>query len=219
MAEKDYYAILGIPKNAPQEDVKKAYRKLALQWHPDKNDSPDAEQKFKEIAEAYEVLGDPQKRNQYDMYGTSGINFQGGNFDPMDIFQQFFGGRDPFEDIFGGFGLTFGGGFGGRRNREGGGGFPGGFGGFGLQSAFAPGGFGGFQSFGSDFGGFPGGGGFTSTSTSVSYGHDGVKETKTTVESNGKKTVTITKEKNGEVIEKVVDGVPVDLRIEGGTSH
>jgi len=78
----DYYKILGVPKNAPESDIKKAYRQLALKYHPDKNNSSDAEAKFKEIAEAYSILGDPKKRQQYDTpqprrrtRGGGGMNF------------------------------------------------------------------------------------------------------------------------------------------------
>lgn len=73
---KDYYKTLGISKGATDEDIKKAYRKQALKWHPDKNKSPAAEEKFKEIAEAYEVLSDPKKREIYDQYGEEGIVFR-----------------------------------------------------------------------------------------------------------------------------------------------
>lgn len=69
---KDYYKALGISKGATEEDIKKAYRKQALKWHPDKNKSAAAEEKFKEIAEAYEVLSDPKKREIYDQYGEEG---------------------------------------------------------------------------------------------------------------------------------------------------
>ena len=69
---KDYYKILGISKGAADEDIKKAYRKQALKWHPDKNKAANAEEKFKEIAEAYEVLSDPKKREIYDQYGEEG---------------------------------------------------------------------------------------------------------------------------------------------------
>lgn len=69
---KDYYKILGIVKGAADEDIKKAYRKQALKWHPDKNKAANAEEKFKEIAEAYEVLSDPKKREIYDQYGEEG---------------------------------------------------------------------------------------------------------------------------------------------------
>lgn len=70
---KDYYKILGIVKGASDDDVKKAYRKQALKWHPDKNKSANAEEKFKEVAEAYEVLSDPKKREIYDQYGEEGM--------------------------------------------------------------------------------------------------------------------------------------------------
>lgn len=69
---KDYYKTLGICKGSTDEDIKKAYRKQALKWHPDKNKSPAAEERFKEIAEAYEVLSDPKKREVYDQYGEEG---------------------------------------------------------------------------------------------------------------------------------------------------
>lgn len=72
---KDYYKTLGISKGATDEDIKKAYRKQALKWHPDKNKSAAAEEKFKEIAEAYEVLSDPKKREVYDQYGEEGDAF------------------------------------------------------------------------------------------------------------------------------------------------
>lgn len=69
---RDYYKTLGISKGATEEDIKKAYKKQALKWHPDKNKSPAAEDRFKEIAEAYEVLSDPKKRDIYDQYGEEG---------------------------------------------------------------------------------------------------------------------------------------------------
>lgn len=69
---KDYYSVLGIQKGASDDGIKKAYRKQALRYHPDKNKSPDAEEKFKEIAEAYDVLSDPKKKDIYDRYGEEG---------------------------------------------------------------------------------------------------------------------------------------------------
>ncbi|MEM4573821.1 MAG: J domain-containing protein [Candidatus Caldarchaeum sp.] len=73
-SDKDYYEILGVPRNATKEEIKRAYRKLALQYHPDRNKSPDAEEKFKEISEAYAVLVDDEKRKLYDMYGKAGVS-------------------------------------------------------------------------------------------------------------------------------------------------
>lgn len=70
---KDFYKILEIPRGASEEDIKKAYRKLALKYHPDKNQSPEAEEKFKEVAEAYEVLSDKKKRETYDRFGEDGL--------------------------------------------------------------------------------------------------------------------------------------------------
>lgn len=113
MTKRDYYEILGVEKNAPEADIKKAYRKMAMKYHPDRNKGDaDAEKKFKEAAEAYEVLKDPQKRAQYDQFGHAGVNggYGGGgvNFDNMgfeDIFSRFsdiFGGGMFGEDIFGG---------------------------------------------------------------------------------------------------------------------
>lgn len=75
MAEKSYYEILGVSKNATDEEIKKAYRQLAIKYHPDKNKgNKEAEEKFKEATEAYEVLRDPQKRKLYDQFGKAGIN-------------------------------------------------------------------------------------------------------------------------------------------------
>ena len=99
MKYKDYYGILGVDKKASQEEIKKAYRKLAKKYHPDANPgNKEAEEKFKDISEAYEVLGDEEKRKQYDTLG-SGFNFQGGfDFDPS----QF--GFDNFNYDFSGSG-------------------------------------------------------------------------------------------------------------------
>jgi len=111
MAKRDYYDILGVSKSATKDEIKKAYRKVAIKFHPDKNPgNPEAEEKFKEAAEAYEVLGDDQKRARYDRYGHEGVRGTGGfkssaDMSMDDIFSQFgdiFGGHNPFESFFGG---------------------------------------------------------------------------------------------------------------------
>ncbi|MCU0389898.1 MAG: molecular chaperone DnaJ [Thermoflexibacter sp.] len=111
MAKRDYYEVLGVIKNSSEEEIKKAYRKLAIKYHPDKNPGDkDAEEKFKEAAEAYEVLSNPDKRTRYDRYGHQGLDgFSGaGGMNMEDIFSQFsniFGGDDnPFGSFFGGGG-------------------------------------------------------------------------------------------------------------------
>lgn len=117
---KDYYRILGVPRDASQEDIKQAYRRGALRHHPDKDKSPGAEDRFKEIAEAFDVLSDPEKKSIYDRFGEEGLKggpppsgdergrggrgfqtytFQG---DPREIFQRMFGGSDPFGGLLGG---------------------------------------------------------------------------------------------------------------------
>jgi molecular chaperone DnaJ len=113
MAEKrDYYEVLGVPRTASKDEIKDVYRKLAMQYHPDRNKAPDAEEKFKEISEAYAVLSDDEKRQQYDMLGHAGFDqrytrediFRGADFDSIfrdlgfgfdfrDLFNMFFGGR------------------------------------------------------------------------------------------------------------------------------
>jgi molecular chaperone DnaJ len=119
MAKRDYYEVLGVSKTASPDEIKKAYRKIAIKFHPDKNpDDPSAEDKFKEAAEAYEVLSNADKKQRYDQYGHQGVNGGGyGNMNMEDIFSQFgdiFGGSgSPFESFFGG------GSAGGRRVRKG----------------------------------------------------------------------------------------------------
>mmetsp|Transcript_66031 Transcript_66031/g.157890 ORF Transcript_66031/g.157890 Transcript_66031/m.157890 type:complete len:247 (-) Transcript_66031:186-926(-) len=171
---QDYYSVLGVGRDASDADIKKAYRKAALQWHPDKNpeNKEQAEHMFKLVAEAYDVLSDPQKRNLYNQggkeaveRGSAGFASAGGGFaghpgvNPFDIFESFFGGKDPFamfdEMHFGGRGSRGGGGGGGPfsdpffQQQTSVGGFPGG----GATS---------FSSFSSSGGG---GGMMTSTST------------------------------------------------------
>lgn len=121
---KNYYEILGVDRKASEADIKKAYKRMALKYHPDKNKDPGAEERFKEIAEAYEVLVDSDKRATFDRYGEDGLkgNFRrhsqstnehpfSANFghsahhrgfahiDPFEVFRSFFGNRDPFADL------------------------------------------------------------------------------------------------------------------------
>ena len=163
----DYYEVLGVARSADEKAIKKAYRKLAVKHHPDKNpnDKEKAEERFKKITEAYSVLSDKDKKKTYDQFGKAGLDpsygggggasgFHGGGFpgggvrfstgpvmsfnDANDIFKQFFGGEDPFS-MFGGGGMGMGGGIpGGMAFNIGGGGMPGG-----MMGGF-PGGFGGF---------------------------------------------------------------------------
>ncbi|MBI1969102.1 molecular chaperone DnaJ [Candidatus Woesearchaeota archaeon] len=111
---KDYYQIMGVSKNASKEEIKKAYKKLAKQYHPDLNKSPDAAEKFKEINEAAAVLGDDKKREQYDRFGTTAEGFAGGfqGFDFSDFMENIGGFGFDFENIFENL---FGGSFRGRR--------------------------------------------------------------------------------------------------------
>ena len=111
MSKRDFYEILGVNKSSSQEEIKKAYRKVAIKFHPDKNpDDKAAEEKFKEAAEAYEVLSNPEKKQKYDRFGHDGLRggpggFSGGGMNVEDIFEQFgdiFGGGSPFDSFFGG---------------------------------------------------------------------------------------------------------------------
>ncbi len=120
MSKRDYYEILGVGRSAGEAEIKKAYRQMALKYHPDKNPgNKEAEDKFKEAAEAYEVLSDKEKRQRYDQFGHSGMGGFGGNggghhMNMEDIFSNFgdiFGGHNPFESFFGGGG-------GGRQGRQ-----------------------------------------------------------------------------------------------------
>ena len=110
MSKRDYYEVLGVQKNASSDEIKSAFRRLARQYHPDVSKEADAEERFKEINEAYGVLADQQKRSQYDRFGHAGIGDTGGmNYDFTGDFS------DLFEGLFGGFGF---GGMGGRRARN-----------------------------------------------------------------------------------------------------
>ncbi|XP_055990816.1 dnaJ homolog subfamily B member 6 [Sorex fumeus] len=229
----DYYEVLGVQRHASAEDIKKAYRKLALKWHPDKNpeNKEEAERKFKQVAEAYEVLSDAKKRDIYDKYGKEGLNSGGGggsHFDrpfeygftfrnPEDVFREFFGGRDPFsfdffEDPFEDF-------FGGRRG-------PRGSRSRGTGSFFSA--FGGFPSFGGGFSSFDTGftsfgslghGGLTSFSSSA-FGGSGTGSFKSISTStkivNGRKVTTKRIVENGqERVEVEEDGQLKSLTING----
>ncbi len=105
----EFYALLGVPREATEAEIKKAYRKLAMEYHPDRNPAPEAEARFKEITEAYEVLRDPQKRSAYDRFGKAGVGGSGG-FDyhhvdlseALNIFMRDFGGLGGLESLFGG---------------------------------------------------------------------------------------------------------------------
>jgi len=113
--KRDYYEVLDVPKDASKQEIKRTYRKLALKYHPDRNKSPDAEEKFKEISEAYAVLSDDEKRSQYDQFGHAGIS---GRYTWEDIYRS-----TDFESIFrdlgfGGFGSIFDMLFGGRGRRR-----------------------------------------------------------------------------------------------------
>ncbi|XP_021521927.1 dnaJ homolog subfamily B member 6 isoform X1 [Aotus nancymaae] len=229
----DYYEVLGVQRHASPEDIKKAYRKLALKWHPDKNpeNKEEAERKFKQVAEAYEVLSDAKKRDIYDKYGKEGLNGGGGggiHFDspfefgftfrnPDDVFREFFGGRDPFsfdffEDPFDDF-------FGNRRG-------PRGSRSRGTGSFFSA--FSGFPSFGSAFPSFDTGftsfgslghGGLTSFS-SASFGGSGMGNFKSISTStkivNGRKITTKRIVEDGqERVEVEEDGQLKSLTING----
>ena len=103
MADQDYYTLLGVARDASEEDIRRAFRRKAMEYHPDRNKNPDAEEKFKEINEAYQVLSDSKKRTQYDRFGKAGVSggAQGAG-SPFDGFEGFGGFGDIFDSFFGG---------------------------------------------------------------------------------------------------------------------
>src|SRR3990172_1684023 len=102
--KRDCYEVLGVPPNASDEEVKKAFRRLALEYHPDRNNRGDAEERFKEINEAYQILSNPQKRSAYDRFGHAGVSINGGESRGFEGFDTFGGFGDIFDAFFGGIG-------------------------------------------------------------------------------------------------------------------
>ena len=185
--QEDFYKILGVKKDATEAEIKKAYRKLALKWHPDKNPNnrEEAEEKFKKINEAYSVLSDKNKRNQYD---HGGMNFDFGGFNAEDIFKDFFGGKDPFSEFFKFDDDDFGGGF------KFGGDF-GDFGGFGDFGDFG----GSFQASFSSFSSSGSKKSFTKTVNGKT-----IHRTEETTIKDGKKQVTVTERDHTGKVKKYV---------------
>uniref|UniRef100_A0A3Q3XHF2 J domain-containing protein n=1 Tax=Mola mola TaxID=94237 RepID=A0A3Q3XHF2_MOLML len=236
---EEYYQVLGVRRDASADDIKKAYRRLALRWHPDKNpeNKEEAEKKFKELSEAYEVLSDANKRSIYDRYGKAGLT--GNNTgrehfhqpftfrNPDDVFREFFGGRDPFADFFGAEPFSDDPFFGNSHqhqcrpnNSRTGGSFFGGFVGFpSFGVGFSPFdqgkilGSGGFTSFSStSFGGGGGGmGNFRSVSTSSRI-INGRKITTKRIMENGQERVEV--EEDGQLRSLTINGKEQLLRLE-----
>ena len=102
MADQDYYSVLGVARNASEEEIRRAFRRKAMEYHPDRNKNADAEEKFKEINEAYQVLSDAKKRGQYDRFGRAGVgNGAQAGGSPFDGFDVFGGFGDIFDSFFG----------------------------------------------------------------------------------------------------------------------
>ena len=214
--KKDYYEVLGVPKDASEDVIRRAYKKLAIKWHPDKHvdDKKEAEEKFKEISEAYSVLSDPKKKREYDTGGLD-FGFDGfDDFDPFAMFESFFGksrgkhggfgnfggfGFDDDDDDFGGFGF-------GKDFRKGFGGFKMGF----DDDDF---GFGG-SNFGGNFGGMGQGTSIKKT-TQIINGKKITKTETTTIDSQGNKKTVIKEETgDGQVREYLLgeDGKKIDRK-------
>ncbi|KAM7247561.1 hypothetical protein CapIbe_001514 [Capra ibex] len=211
-----YYEILDVPRSASADDIKKAYRKKALQWHPDKN--PDnkefAEKKFKEVAEAYEVLSDKRKREIYDLYGREGLTGAGTGpsraeagsggpgftftfRSPEEVFREFFGSGDPFAELFDDLGP-----FSELQNR--GSRHSGPF--FTFSSSFP--GHSDFSS--SSFSFSPGAGAFRSVSTSTTF-VQGRRITTRRIMENGQERVEV--EEDGQLKSVTINGIPDDLAL------
>ncbi|GMF39468.1 unnamed protein product [Phytophthora fragariaefolia] len=239
----DYFEVLGLPRSASDADVKRAYRKLAVQWHPDKNRShPRAEEVFKQISEAYEVLSDPEKRRRYESHGKQALSgsatdphargddhfgFSGG-FSAQharDMFDAFFGGQDPFEAFFGGGRQRRG----SSHRREARGRFGDdpfeamGFGGMATRGFGSLGGMAMMDSFFSDgFGGVEASGGVFSTAMSSSSstftdrnGHVVTQKTTTTTGADGR-TETVTEEyRNGKLVNSTSSASTTGSRLAG----
>uniref|UniRef100_A0A7S4P6X8 J domain-containing protein n=1 Tax=Guillardia theta TaxID=55529 RepID=A0A7S4P6X8_GUITH len=190
--EKDYYKVLGVSRDCTADEVRKAYRKLALKLHPDKNPNnrEEAERKFKLLSEAYDVLSDPNKRKMYDTYGASGLSGDAEGFGDFnfrsaeDIFAEVFGSRNPFEIFEQAFGGSM---FGSRGRNSGSGGFFDDF--FGMSGM--------------------GGGSFSSFTSTSSGGFGGVSISTSTVIRNGQKvTKTVKKYADGRTEEEEVHEGP-----------
>jgi len=204
--KKDYYELLGVDKDADQKTIKKAYRKLALKWHPDKNpdNAEEAEAKFKEIGEAYEVLKDPKKRKTYDNGGMDAVFTDFGDifehFNAHSFFDGIFANDPFFQQHFGGSAFSSSGHSSNGNNHPFGGSM---FGGGDPFGAFFGGG--GDEMFSSSFSSFGGGGGANVMSQSISTSYiNGKKVTTKKMTKNGQTIVE--KYENDELIQKSING-------------